>query len=141
MIATRLKSTCCFVLIVIILTSIGIVGSGIAVASAARMKSDIDPDNYLPSTIKQNDPTETLVYNLPIIEHNTSELTPLPTDAYPAPETAVPTITGTPTPTQIPVQSGSENLPIVLGAGAIIVVILLAWFFIGYLPSRRLKQS
>jgi len=141
MITRRLTSSCCFVLLVIILISFGIIGSGFDHASAARVKSDEFPNNYLSSTIKQNNPTETLVYNLPIIEHNTSELTPVPDEVYPVPETETPAITATPTPTQIPIQSGSENLPIVLGAGAIIVVILLAWFFIGYLPSRRFEES
>ena len=82
-------------------------------------------------------PTGTVVLNLPIIENNAPDSTPLPPDSLPAPESTPENTLGTPTPTAIPVQTGSANVPIVLGALAIITVILLAWFFVGYLPSRN----
>ena len=82
-------------------------------------------------------PTGTVVLNLPIIENNAPDSTPLPPDSYPAPESTPESTPGTPTPTLIPVQTGSANVPIVFGALAIISVILLAWFFVGYLPSRN----
>lgn len=82
-------------------------------------------------------PTVTLIFNLPIIEQNVPTSTPVPDENYPAPESGVETVAGTPTPTLIPAQSGSDNVPIVIGAFAIIIVILFAWVFIGYLPSRN----
>jgi hypothetical protein len=81
-------------------------------------------------------PTNTVIINLPIIENNAPISTPLSPESYPAPESSPENPPGTPTPTPIPVQTGSANVPIVLGALAIISVILLAWFFLGYLPSR-----
>ena len=84
---------------------------------------------------KQDSPTETIIVNLPIIEHN-AQATPEPVGGDFA-EIDAETDPGTPTPTPIPVQRGSTNLPIVIGALAIILVIILAWFFVGYLPSRN----
>ena len=81
-------------------------------------------------------PTGTIIFNLPIIEQSLPTSTPLPNENYPAPEPGVETVPGTPTPTPIPIQTGSENVHIVIGAFAIIIVVVLAWFFIGYLPSR-----
>lgn len=66
-----------------------------------------------------------------IKQHAQINLVPLesaPTEAEPDP--------GTPTPTPIPIQRGSTNLPIVFGALAIVIVIILAWFFIGFLPNK-----
>jgi hypothetical protein len=74
--------------------------------------------------------TTTIVINLPIIEQNEPEITPVP-------DTSDQIDTPTPTPTPIPVQTGTTNLPIVIGAAAIIVVILLAWLFIRYIPSKK----
>lgn len=85
---------------------------------------------------QENSPTGTIIINLPIIEQNVPTSTPVPNNSYPAPDSGTESPPGTPTPTPIPVQTGSANLPIVIGALAIITVILLAWFFVGYLPSR-----
>lgn len=82
-------------------------------------------------------PTGTLMFNLPIVEHNVPVSTPIPNEIYPAPGAVIESTPGTPTPIPIPVQSGSDNLPIVIGALAIIIVILFAWFFVGYIPSRN----
>jgi hypothetical protein len=81
-------------------------------------------------------PTGTLIFNLPIVEQNAPTETPIP-EIYPAPGVGLETPSGTPTPTPIPIQTGANNLPIVIGAFAIIFVIVLAWFFIGYLPARN----
>ena len=81
-------------------------------------------------------PTGTVIFNLPIVEQNAPTSTPIPAEIYPAPEVGTEIPPGTPTPTPIPVQTGAVNLPIVIGALAIIVVILFAWFFVGYLPSK-----
>ena len=86
--------------------------------------------------LQTNSPTETLVFNLPIVEQNAPTETPIP-ELYPEPGSIVETPPGTATPTPIPIQTGANNLPIVIGALAIIFVILLAWFFIGYLPARN----
>jgi len=59
-----------------------------------------------------------------------SEITPVP-------DTSDQIDTPTPTPTPIPVQTGTTNLPIVIGAGVIIGVILLAWLFVSYLPNKN----
>ena len=88
-----------------------------------------------------NSPTGTLIFNLPIVEQNVPTSIPAPLDNYPAPDSGIELPPGTPTPTPIPVQTGSANVPIVIGALAIITVILLAWFFVGYLPSRNKGQS
>jgi len=74
--------------------------------------------------------TTTIVINLPIIEQNEPEITPVP-------DTIDQIDTSTPTPTPIPVQTGTTNLPIVIGAAVIIVVILMAWFFIRYIPNKK----
>jgi len=86
-------------------------------------------------------PTGTLIFNLPIVEQNVPTSAPVQLDNYPAPDPGIESPPGTPTPTPIPVQTGSANVPIVIGALAIITVILLAWFFVGYLPSRNKGQS
>jgi len=88
-----------------------------------------------------NSPTGTLIFNLPIVEQNVPTSIPVPLDNYPAPDSGIELPPGTPTPTPIPVQTGSANVPIVIGALAIITVILLAWFFVGYLPSRNKGRS
>jgi hypothetical protein len=85
---------------------------------------------------QQVTPTTTIIFNLPIIEQNSPIGTPVPPDEGLEPEVEIETITNTPTATPIPVQTGSVNLPIVLGALAIILVIILAWFFVGFLPSK-----
>ncbi len=85
--------------------------------------------------------TGTLIFNLPIVEQNVPTSAPVQLDNYPAPDPGIELPPGTPTPTPIPVQTGSANVPIVIGALAIITVILLAWFFVGYLPSRNKGQS
>jgi hypothetical protein len=86
--------------------------------------------------LQSNSPTETLIFNLPIVEQNAPTETPIP-ELYPEPGSVLETPPGTPTPTPIPVQTGANNLPIVIGAFAIIFVILLAWFFISYIPARK----
>ena len=106
---------------------------------------EISVDNPVESQIRDYDqsqfqqapsPTGTIVFNLPVIENSIANATPGPSDGYPEPESTLEIPTGTPTPTSIPVQTGSVNVPIVLGALAIITVIILAWFFAGYLPSK-----
>lgn len=86
--------------------------------------------------LQTTSPTGTLIFNLPIVEQNAPTETPIP-EIYPAPGAGIETPIGTPTPTPIPVQTGANNLPIVIGAFAIIFVIVLAWFFIGYLPASN----
>lgn len=79
----------------------------------------------------------TSVVNLPIIEHHALTETPIPPSDLSPPETDIQVETSTPTPTPIPAQTGQVNIPIVFGAFAIILVIILAWFFVGYLPAKR----
>lgn len=43
----------------------------------------------------------------------------------------------TPSPTPIPTQSGSENIPIVIGAGVISGIIILTWLFLRKSVSRK----
>jgi hypothetical protein len=78
------------------------------------------------------DPSQSV--NLPYVQQNAPTATvPLsPEDpGYIPPEFVTPTEIGTPTPTPIPEQTGEFNIPIVLGVGVIIVVILLAWGLFG----------
>lgn len=79
----------------------------------------------------------TSVINLPIIEQHEPTATPIPPSDSPPLEPNLLTETSTPTPTPIPVQTGQVNIPIVFGALGIILVIILAWFFVGYLPAKR----
>ncbi|UCD98441.1 MAG: hypothetical protein JSV42_16035 [Chloroflexota bacterium] len=97
------------------------------VASSNQSNNNLSKIEYLQSTT-----TVTVIINLPIIEHDNMTETPVPIITELAEE--IPT--GTPTPTPIPVQTGSVNIPIVFGAMAIISVIILAWFFIRFLPKR-----
>ena len=80
-------------------------------------------------------PSTTVFVNLPIIEHNVSQETPNPQDDVQ--EVVAATALETPTPTPIPQQTGATNLPIVIGALAIMIVVILAWFFVSYLPGRK----
>lgn len=97
------------------------------VASSNQSNNNLSKIEYLQSTT-----TVTVIINLPIIEHDNMTETPVPIFTELAEE--IPT--GTHTPTPIPVQTGSVNIPIVFGAMAIISVIILAWFFIRFLPKR-----
>jgi hypothetical protein len=81
--------------------------------------------------------TVTIIINLPIIEQNAPTTTPVPLNVDSPAESETELNTGTPTPTPIPAQTGSVNIPIVFGALAIILVIILAWFFVGYLPAKN----
>jgi hypothetical protein len=83
--------------------------------------------------------TGTMVINLPIVEQNAPTSTATPIGGYPDPILSTPSETFTPTTTPLPVQTGSTNVPILLGAIGIIVVILIAWLFFGYLPQRPKK--
>jgi hypothetical protein len=72
--------------------------------------------------------------NLPYVQQNapTATSTLSPEDpGYIPPEFVTPTVIGTPTPTPIPEQTGEFNIPIVLGAGVIILIILFAWGVFG----------
>ena len=79
----------------------------------------------------------TIILNLPIIEQNAPTKTPVPLNDESQADSKTEINTGTPTPQPIPVQTGSVNLPIVIGALAIMLVIILAWFFVGYLPANN----
>jgi hypothetical protein len=81
--------------------------------------------------------TTTIIVNLPIIEQNAPAATPVPLIVDSPAESETELNTGTPAPTPIPAQTGSVNIPIVFGALAIILVIILAWFFVGYLPAKN----
>jgi hypothetical protein len=79
----------------------------------------------------------TLLVNLPIVEQNAPAATLAPVVDSSESNAVEETDTGTPTPNPIPVQTGSENFPIVIGALTIIVVIILTWFFVRYLPNKN----
>ena len=81
--------------------------------------------------------TANVIVNLPIIEQNAPTNTPVPLNSDSQADSETELNTGTPTPKPIPVQTGSVNLPIVIGALAIMLVIILAWFFVGYLPAKN----
>jgi hypothetical protein len=108
-------------------------------ASALLMPSNSDISNSEKEYValeQQASSTGTLVINLPIVEQNAPTSTSTPIGGYPGPIQATPSETFTPTPTPIPIQTGSTNVPIVLGVIGIIFVILIAWLFFGYLPQR-----
>jgi hypothetical protein len=81
--------------------------------------------------------TTTSSVNLPIVEQNSPKTTAVANDVNSETANLTPGITATPTPTPIPPQSGSVNIPIVLGALAIITVVVFAWFFFYYLPKKK----
>jgi hypothetical protein len=90
----------------------------------------------------QTTPSVINFVNLPIVEQSAPAATLVPV-IYSSGSNELAeedTSTPTPTPTPIPIQSGSTNFPIVIGALAIIIVIILTWFFVGYLPSRSKGQ-
>ena len=78
----------------------------------------------------------TSIVNLPIVEQHAPTATPIPPSDSSPPESVTEVNTGTPPPTPIPVQTGHVNIPIVFGALGIMLVIILAWFIVGYLPAR-----
>ena len=105
---------------------------------AEQNSSYSSPKIYL--TISADDfvtPSTTVIVNLPIIEQNVSMETPSPQNNESESELAAPFETLTPTPTPIPQQTGSTNLPIVIGAATIITVVVLAWLFVSYLPNKK----
>ena len=111
--------------------------SGEASALPMPFNSDtINSENEYVALEQQATSTGTLVINLPIVEQNAPTSTSTPIGGYPGPIQATPSETFTPTPTPLPVQTGSTNVPIVLGVIGIIFVILIAWLFFGYLPQR-----
>jgi hypothetical protein len=63
----------------------------------------------------------------PIVGSNVLQETAAPTSPGPSP---------TPTSTPLPPQTGATNLPIVIGASAIYLIILLAWLLVGWRPRR-----
>lgn len=119
----------------LILILLGLCLSLLSYSSTYASNSKVMIDNY--STISRSfvadhlaTATTTIVINLPIIEQNEPEITPVP-------DTSDQIDTPTPTPTPIPVQTGTTNLPIVIGAAVIIGVILLASLFVSYLPNKK----
>jgi hypothetical protein len=81
--------------------------------------------------------TTTSSINLPIVEQNSPKTTAVPNNGNSEIANQTPGITATPTPTPIPPQSGSVNIPIVLGALVIITVVVFGWFFFSYLPKKK----
>jgi hypothetical protein len=85
-------------------------------------------------------PVETEIVTLPLVGQNSGYplLTPV-VDSLRLQETPVPgspELTATPTSTPLPPQTGTTNLPIVVGASAIYAIIILAWLMIGLRPRR-----
>jgi len=128
------------VLIVLSLSGLNATSSN---ASTGKVESEHDPSGlrsklYLTISADQFiTPSTTVIVNLPIIEQNVSMETPSPQNNGSESELTAPLETLTPTPTPIPQQSGSTNLPIVIGAAAIISVVVLAWLFVSYLPNKN----
>lgn len=125
----------------IVLAAVFILGllfeSGEASASLIPSNSDIsNSENEFFVFEQYAASTGTLFINLPIIEQNAPTSTSTPLGGYPGPIQATPSETFTPTPTPLPIQTGSTNVPIVLGVIGIIFVILIAWLFFGFLPQR-----
>ena len=135
-----LKSALILVSIVLPLSALNATSSG---ASPVEIEAEQDyyeslSNIYLTfSTNHLITPSTTVIVNLPIIEQNVSLETPSPESIDPESGAIAALETLTPTPTPIPQQTGSTNLPIVIGAAAIITVVVLAWFFVSYLPNKK----
>jgi hypothetical protein len=72
----------------------------------------------------------TIAANFPYVQQNapTATATISPENpAYLPPLVITEEITGSPTPTPIPIQTGEFNIPILVGAVVIILIILLTW--------------
>lgn len=135
-----LKSALILVSIVLPLSALNATSSG---ASPVEIEAEQDSYGSLSNiylTFSTNHlitPSTTVIVNLPIIEQNVSLETPAPESIDPESDAIAALETLTPTPTPIPQQTGSTNLPIVIGAAAIITVVVLAWFFVSYLPNKK----
>ena len=135
-----LKSALILVSIVLPLSALNATSSG-----ASPVEIEAEQDSYgsisnIYLTFSTNHlitPSTTVIVNLPIIEQNVSLETPSPESIDPESDAIAALETLTPTPTPIPQQTGSTNLPIVIGAAAIITVVVLAWFFVSYLPNKK----
>ena len=134
------KSALILVSIVLFLSGLNATSSS---ASTGKVEAEQDSFGstskfYLTISADQfNTPSTTVIVNLPIIEQNVSMETPSPQNNDSESELTAPLETLTPTPTPIPQQTGSTNLPIVIGAAAIIAVVVLAWIFVSYLPKKN----
>jgi hypothetical protein len=134
------KSALILVSIVLFLSGLNAISSS---ASTGKVEAEQDSFGstskfYLTISADQfNTPSTTVIVNLPIIEQNVSMETPSPQNNDSESELTAPIETLTPTPTLIPQQTGSTNLPIVIGAAAIIAVVVLAWIFVSYLPKKN----
>ena len=135
-----LKSAFILVSIVLPLSALNATSSG-----ASPVEVDSEQDSYgsisnIYLTFSTNHlitPSITVIVNLPIIEQNVSLETPAPESDDPESDAISALETLTPTPTPIPQQTGSTNLPIVIGAAAIITVVVLAWLIVSYLPKKK----
>jgi hypothetical protein len=81
-----------------------------------------------------NTPDSSQAISLPYVQQNapTATSTLAPEDpGYLPPHPATEIIPGTPSPTPIPIQTGAFNVPIVIGVGVIIAIILISWGVVG----------
>jgi hypothetical protein len=103
----------------------------------------LPPDDLIPTVAPSQaviTPIKTEIITLPLVEQNSGEgmMTPV-MEIYILQDTPVPEelqSTPTPTPTPLPPQTGTANLPIVIGATLIFLVIILAWLLVGWRPKR-----
>lgn len=119
----------------------GTIGGFALAGDVVLAAATLPPEDHSPTLTPPQagvTPVTTEVITLPLVEHNSGEriLTPV-VEPYvlqetPLPEEPQPTPTITPTP--LPPQTGLTNLPIVIGASAIFLIIIFAWLLVGLRP-------
>jgi hypothetical protein len=116
--------------------------AGPALASSTGLALATLPSEDSPPTATVSRPElplpRTEIVTLPLIEQNSGDrfLAPV-VESLVLQETPVPDSPGpspTPTSTPLPPQTGAANLPIVIGAAAIYLIVILAWLLVGWRP-------
>ena len=105
-------------------------------AAATLPPEDLSPTTATPQLVIT--PATTEIITLPLVEQNSGDGIPSPVvESLTLQETPVPEVPEpTPTPTILPPQTGTANLPIVVGAAVIFSIIIMAWLLVGWRPKR-----
>ena len=115
----------------------------IAWAGEGNLAATLPSGEFPPATASPTfviKPEKTEIVTLPLVEQNSGNalLTPV-VDSVILQETALPGSPGpspTPTTTPLPPQTGATNLPIVIGASMIYLILLMAWLLVGWRPRK-----
>jgi hypothetical protein len=131
---------------VFILTLILISSLAGAILTPSRLIAAVTllpPEELTPTTVLEKptlSPQGTEIITIPLVEQNSGSdsITPVVDSAVLQVTTVPENPEQTPTPTFLPPQTGTANLPIVIGGAVIVLVILLAWLLVGWRPKRSM---